>query len=293
MGEASKFIIDLYDQFSKLEKRLRNVLREEKILEKNILVKSGILIRRYSIKINTLNLERLREIKEELTKVKFIEATISHKIKEAEEHLYKTENDYNAYKEKKIKLKKILKEYMNNAFMNSRIASERIFQLEKLSKSGENIKTSRSDKVKRLILSLEKVTNQIILFIDILKQLSESIKTFEKNNYYPNPRTYGRAMSPKEEKKTLSKEKLSGSQKRQENELIGVFDSPPAIKKRIESMTKDKRKEFFGSIGVVGATNVVFFQTKLIPKIGPVPQSNGLNEYKFPKETPIEILKAA
>ena len=179
------------------------------------------------------------------------------------------------------------------AFFSSKVAFERVYQLELLSNSGENIKTSRSSKVKALILSLEKATNQIILFIDILKRLSKTINIFEKKNYYPNPKTYGRAMSPKEEKITIAKEKLSGSPKRQEGDLIGVFDSPPAVKRKIESMSKDQKKIFFGSIGVVGATNVLFFQTKLIPKVGPVPQSNGLIEYKFPKETPVEILKAA
>ena len=55
MGEASDFIDNLYNQFSALEKKLRIILREEKVLKENMLVKSGILFRKYSISNFVLN----------------------------------------------------------------------------------------------------------------------------------------------------------------------------------------------------------------------------------------------
>ena len=58
-------------------------------------------------------------------------------------------------------------------------------------------------------------------------------------------------------------------------------------------MSKDQMKKFFDQSGVFGGVNVVFFQTRLKPvnHDNPIPQSNGLREYKFPKGVEIQILE--
>lgn len=138
--------------------------------------------------------------------------------------------------------------------------------------------------------SLKRNLNQIIKFIDLTKQILEKIKKFEETAYYPEPRTYGRAMSLKEFKETEKNNCLSSPK-----DPTPVFDAPASTMNKLLSMTKDERKNFFSSIGVVGGTIIVFFQTRLKPinYDRPIPQSNGLKEFKFSKNTSVEIISKA
>ena len=72
-----------------------------------------------------------------------------------------------------------------------------------------------------------------------------------------------------------------------------VFDASSSVIRRLDSMSIDRRATYFREIGVRSTDNIVYFKTDLIPVVGPVPQSNGLREYKFPKGIPVEFLKAA
>ena len=46
---------------------------------------------------------------------------------------------------------------------------------------------------------------------------------------------------------------------------------------------------FFRTIGIRSIDKVVFFSTRLKPTVGPIPQTNNLREYKFPKGINVRI----
>lgn len=291
MGNAHDFIFDLYNEFKAVENLLKNLLREEEILEHNILTKSGFLIRHYSLRLDSINLDKLRELKEELERVEAIESDIKYRIREARNYLVEIEKDYHTYKGEKLNLKRIFTQTMNNAFQMSRLARVRINELIEILESGLRLhKQQLGGKAERLVISLERMTNQILGFINLLEQLDIKIGEFEKESYYPSPKLYGRAMNVREFKKTIKEKQLSSPK-----EPTPVFDCSPTLIRRLESMPLDTRKNFFGRIGVVGGIKIVFFKTRLKPINWnrPIPQRNGLREYKFPKRTPVEILEAA
>ncbi len=99
-------------------------------------------------------------------------------------------------------------------------------------------------------------------------------------------RTYGRGMSKNEYKTTMTTRKLSS----RSNETP-VFDAPPHLIKRVQEMSKDERKDFLAKIGVVSGTEVIFFKTNQNPIIADaVRQKNGLQQYRFPKGTEIQVI---
>jgi len=290
MVPPQQFILDLHNNFETVRELLINLLKEEETLENNILAKSGFIIKRYSLKVGAINLHGLRELKEELEKVEEIEENIKYRIREAKDYLRIIEREYYVMHKKNLNLKRIFTQTMNNAFQMSRLSIVRITELIKLGPGLKLHKQNLGEKAERLLMSLEKMTNQILKFINLLEQLSIKIGKFEKNKHYSYPRIYGRAMNQEEFAKTKKDGQLSSSKNQ-----TPVFDAPRSVIVKIKSMSKDQMKTFFGQIGVVGGMNVVFFQTRLKPvnHDNPIPQSNRLREYKFPKGTPIEILLVA
>ena len=294
MGEVLDFLLSIQSKFTNLEKILGNLLREEELLEGNILVKSGFIIRRYSLRFNNINLSSLNELRLELENAKAIELEIQYNIRDVRKFLRALEKDYYAYNGKKLHFERIFTQYINNAFQMSRTAKARIDALIDILEKGMKLhEQSIGGQVERMIKSFEKMINQILRFIDLLRQLIDKVKKFEENTYYPSPRIYGRAMSKEEATITLRTKELAGSPKKAENELVGVFGYSEPVIDRLKSMSDDERKNFFGQIGVVQGDNILVFQTSLKPKVGPIPQSNGIKEYKFPKGTNIQILEAA
>lgn len=182
---------------------------------------------------------------------------------------------------------------MNQAFYSAQAAYNLVHQLTELLTKNAFVLRKVGLQTKRLIGNLEIETTKVKRLIDALGQLSSKVMLFERQEHFDFPRQYGRAMSKSEMKITKAKKALTGSPKREEGDLIGVFDCPPEVLGKLKSMDDDQRKTFFGRIGVSGATKIIFFETKLKPKVGPIPQTNGLIEYKFPKGTPIELLEAA
>ena len=287
MVPPQQFILDLHNNFETVRELLINLLKEEETLENNILAKSGFIIKRYSLKVGAINLHGLGELKEELEKVEEIEENIKYRIREAKDYLRIIEREYYVMHEKNLNLKRIFTQTMNNAFQMSRLSIVRIIELIELGPGLKLHKQNLGEKAERLLMSLEKMTNQILKFINLLEQLSIKIGKFEKNEHYPYPRIYGRAMNQGEFAKTKKYGQLSSSK----NQTPVFAAGSKKVRSDILSMTKDQMKTFFGQIGVVGGINVVFFQTRLIPiNDTSIPQKNGLFEYKFPKGTPIEIL---
>ncbi len=294
MREAYALILDLYTRFKTLEDLLRTMVKQEEFLEDHVLAKHGFVIHRYTLKVSQVHIENLEKLGEEFRKVKAIEQDIRYKIKKARKLLKIIQQDYEVYLDEKLPLRIIFTQYMNNAFNLSERARGNTILLSELLKDGLKIhKHALSGRVKRCFDGLEKTTNQIIIFIDILRQINMKLDQFEKDSYYPSPRIYGRAMSKAEVKKTLSGGALVGSAGRQKGDLIGVFNCPPAVMARVSSMSDDERRNFFGQIGVVGGIRIIFFSTALVPKAGPIPQSNSLQEFKFPRGVYIENIEAA
>jgi len=93
---------------------------------------------------------------------------------------------------------------------------------------------------------------------------------------------YGRCMSKQEAKNLKKTGKLEDS----EGSLIPVFDSRRALEDRLRKMSGDQLKNYFRSIGVRNPQMVAFFDISENERIvGPIPQTNGLREYKIPQGT--------
>lgn len=293
--EAYKFVENLYSKLEVLNSLLAQLLREEKILEESILVKSGFILRHYSLRWDKINPVFLKKLRDELVQVEAIESDIQHEYEQTLIYIKELERAYEAYNGKKLRLEDIFTKYMYNAFHLSKWARDRIDYIINLLESGLKLHpVGMAQNAKRAINSLQRSTNQIMKFVDVVRQLTGLVAKFSKKQYYPSPRTYGRAMSPREAKNTLKFEELIGSPKRKVGDLLGVFDCPLAVRESISKMNPDQRKNYFAQIGVTGAVSVVFFQTALKPKSEEgIRQTNNLIEFKFPKGTPIEILAAA
>ena len=95
---------------------------------------------------------------------------------------------------------------------------------------------------------------------------------------------YGRCMSKQEAKELKRTMELHDSA----GNLIPVFDSPKSIESRLRSMSMDQLRNYFRRIGVRNPQTVVFFDISGNKGIvGPIPQSNGLREYKIPEGTKV------
>lgn len=290
MAKVSVFFNKLSNQLDSLKRILSSIFSQAELVEDNVLVKSGFIIRRYEIRLSEINLDVLQELEKEIDQILVIENDIRYNINQVEESLQSVVRDYNLYLHKDMNLERIFKHYLNNAFYLSRIIKNRIYQLTKILKTGVKLHKANIGKdIENILKGLEKEVNQVIRFIDLIDQLEKRITDFERINYFDNDRTYGRAMSKSEEKITKAKSELIGSPKRGEEDLISVFDYNSYIKNKLSGMSEDQLKTFFGEIGVVGAIKVLVFKTKLKPVAGPIPQSNQLIEYKFPKNIHIEI----
>ena len=100
---------------------------------------------------------------------------------------------------------------------------------------------------------------------------------------------YGRAMSKREAKELKKTHKLRDSH---DGEYIPVFDSPKYILNKIHQMNNDKIKGFFRQIGIRKLKRIVLFDVPQTDNIiGPIPQTNGLREYKIPAGTLVEVIE--
>lgn len=97
---------------------------------------------------------------------------------------------------------------------------------------------------------------------------------------------YGRCMSKQEARELKRTMRLYDHG----NGLVPVFDSPKNIEDRLRSMSKDRLRNYFRNIGIRNPQTVVFFEADSIDGvIGPIPQTNGLREYKIPEGTKVNI----
>jgi len=96
---------------------------------------------------------------------------------------------------------------------------------------------------------------------------------------------YGRCVSKQEAKELKQTMELcdhSGG-------LVPVFDSPKTIENRLRNMSHDQLRNYFRRIGVRSPQMVLFFDIDNTDGIvGPIPQTNGLREYKVSQGTKIQ-----
>lgn len=290
MAEIEIFLQYLQEQFKELELSLTKIFKEEKSLHDEVLVKKGFIIHSYSFKYSAVKLDVLSEILAQLENVLKKEVRLQEDLEKHSGKLETIEKDYELITKKKLHTS-LLAKYLKEALYYCRLMIRRIKQLTAMLQDVPKLhKKSLPRKTEMFFASFEHVGNKIFRFIIFLEKLTQKIVNYEKEEYYPEPRTYGRMMAPPEYRKTFVEKRLCSSK-----DPTPVFDAPRSVIAKIKAMSKDQMKNFFRQIGVVGGVKVVFFQTRLKPinHDNPVPQSNGLREYKFPKNVGIEILEAA
>jgi len=289
MVEAVQYLIRLVGRFRGLKLLLENILRDEHIIEDHFLVKHGFLIKRYSLRWGSLTIKTLEKLKEELGKSEWIEEDLKINVERVNNLFGSLERDYNASYHAKLRIKSLIIMHINHAIELSRLSLRRIDTLISLKELGVNLHPQqRGEEARKAMSYLEKNASSLLRIISFLEQLSDKIKKFNENNYYPMPRTYGRLMSIREYRNMKKTNRLSSRQ-----DPTPVFDSPNKLRARLLAMSSDDRRMFFRAIGVRSQHKLVFFKTRLKPVVGPVPQSNGLIEFKLPKGIDIEILQAA
>jgi len=101
-----------------------------------------------------------------------------------------------------------------------------------------------------------------------------------------NMTKFGRCMSKTDAKKLKDTSRLVD----EGTGLVPVFGSPTYVEKRLSGMNDNQLRNYFRSIGVRSPETLVFFEVNSIDSIvGPIPQRNGLFEYKLPNGTPVEV----
>lgn len=286
--EIEEFLEGLYGEFVDIEELLRKITRGEKVVRDDLLEKHGFLIKSYSIRYQALPSIHLDDLELELEHIIEIEADIAYQLKRYTDILKKIHEDVGSVTAK-VHMH-LLKRYYEDAVKSTRQVITILQELKKVIVENQKIHKKKLDK-KTIddINNLEKHISSIMKLIDLLKQTVDKLKNVEEHEFFKTDVTYGRAMAKYEFKQTKKHNKLCCSKN-----PTPVFDCPDVVMARVLRMSKDQRKVYFSAIGVQNATNFIIFETRRKPiNIRPIPQSNGLKEFKLPKDTKIKILKAA
>ena len=106
----------------------------------------------------------------------------------------------------------------------------------------------------------------------------------------PITRRYGRCMSRKDYR-ALEK---TGLLHDDGGQVVPVFDAPDNVVARLSSWDECGRRNYFRRIGVRSPEVVAFFRVDIADLegriVGPIPQSNGLLEYKLPTGIRVEAV---
>ncbi|MBD3249402.1 hypothetical protein GF336_05130 [Candidatus Woesearchaeota archaeon] len=239
MAEIEHFLQYLQEQFRELEVLLRKILKEEKSMHDEVLMKKGFIIHSYSLNYGKVNLDVLSEILAELENVLKREIQLQEDLEKHSIEMNDIERDFEKIAKKKLHTNLLMK-YLKEALYYCELMIARIKQLKAMLQDGMKLhKKSLSKETEMFFASFENVGTKILKFVRFLEQLTQKIVNFEKEAYYPEPRTYGRAMASHEYMKTLSKKKLSSSK-----DPTPVFDAPRSVISKIKSMSKDQMKTF-------------------------------------------------
>ncbi len=96
---------------------------------------------------------------------------------------------------------------------------------------------------------------------------------------------YGRCVG-KDEAREL---KRAGALQDEQGGLVPTFGLTNGLVKKLDSGNGDSIRGMFRGIGVKNPYTIVLFETPYSPAVGPIPQSNGMQEYKFNSGTPVTI----
>ncbi|MBR9676377.1 hypothetical protein GOV05_05195 [Candidatus Woesearchaeota archaeon] len=290
MYRTKEFLAWMIADFKQIKNALSNILSAEQKVHDDILVKKGFVIKRHSLRYDKINTNLIRRIRGEVEKIKNNESQLLNEVSKRKKSFVQVEESYKQTRGKKLHLLSIKKE-LKEVLHYTDLLITRLRQAEELLSEGLKLHKKNVPKnVEVFFASFEHITNKVLRFIDYLDQVSHNALVFESQAFYQEPRTYGRIMSTPEYKKTVRHDSLSSNK-----DPTPVFDAPRKVIDNILSMNKDQLKNFASQIGVTGGVKVVFFRTRLKPvnHDRPIPQSNGLREYKFPKGISVEVLQAA
>ncbi len=284
------FAYEFLSELLQLNDLLMPVIKDEGFIRRNTLSESGFLIKNYSLKIMKFNsLKYLEKLRSEIDRIILLENEMNYEYDSMKAEIRKFELEYNSVMEKNVRLGKIIKQCLGDLPYLCGLIKQNLVEIEIYLSSNKIHIKSIPYKISNSFKSLEKRLNQVLRIIQFFVQLDKSIISFQKDEYYPDYFTYGRAMSAYEFKRTLKKNQLIGSRFKKHG-LISVFSADSKIVSGLESLSLDERKSFFAEIGSINAIHVIYFITKLKPRVGPIVQKNGLREYKFPAQIPIKIV---
>ncbi len=282
------FLSELDKRFQFIVQLLQKILKQETLLEDNFLVKKGFLFHSYSLKPSAMSSSLLQQINDESKTILSMETQLfaqmqMHWVSLLElNDTYKSRNDTSLFLER---LPRFMEESLG-ALKDIAILLDDIGRIS-LEKTHH---LALGNTIKKKLEYFETLASKIRKNASYVEQVLAKAQEFEKLAYYPSPRMYGRAMAVKEFKETVNVGRLSSGK-----DPTPVFDCSLAQLRQIKKMNEDEKKNFFNQIGVQGGCRIVIFQTRVKPINAntPIPQSNGLREYKFPKHLQVEILEIA
>ena len=103
MAEIEHFLQYLQEQFQELEVLLRKILKEEKSVHDEVLMKKGFIIHSYSLNYSAINLGVLSEILAELENVLKREVQLQEDVEKHSVELNDVERDFRTIAKKKFK----------------------------------------------------------------------------------------------------------------------------------------------------------------------------------------------
>jgi len=284
------FAEDISSELSQLKILLRDFIKDEGIIKEGLIFESGFLIKNYSLKIAKFNSnEKLNNLKDEIDRIINFEKRVNSKYKSLGNEIKKFENEYNTFNTSNLKIKNLIMQFIGTLPNLCGLVKQNIIEIEIYLQNNEINTKALPYRIGNSFKSLEKRLNQILKIIQFFDELNKKITKFQKEEYFPNYYTYGRAVSQREYKKMIRKSKLIGSGYKK-SELISVFAADPKTIFFLNNLSRVKIKSFFAEIGAIGVAEIIYFKTRLKPKVGPITQKNGLREYKFPKDIPLEIV---
>lgn len=281
-------LLPLKEKIDIISNLFKDIIKKANKLKDESFVEKGLIIKNYSIKYELISIEVLNSLESTIKKLVDMEERLQKDAYSIKDELLNMKLYYKGYG-KKLDIESFytaIKELLYYADL----MLTRLKQLREILKTEIKLDKYKLEKEGIIFLSsLENVSSKFISYLKILDVMIKKFLDYEYDAYLPLPRVYGRAMNKKEFKETIENKRLSSSKS-----PTPVFDAPTKVRDNIINMNRNERKDFFGDIGVEEPSNIIFFQTKLKPmNEKPIPQSNGLREYKFPKGISIEILRAA
>ena len=162
MAEIEHFLQYLQEQFRELEVSLKKILKEEKSVHDDVLIKKGFIIHSYSLNYSAINLDILSEILAELENVLKREVQLQEDLEKHYGELDDIERDYEAIAKKRLHTN-ILEKYLKEALYYCRLRITRIKQLKAMLQDGMKLhKKSLPKETEMFFASFENVGTIIL-----------------------------------------------------------------------------------------------------------------------------------